>query len=93
MSTPAVSARARRPRPVRRKWPVCQQTGKQRLGERKDVKLALEAARHTRAAVEVADRVPTWTVVRGYRCEHCGGWHLTSRPTRTHRGQPQPHPA
>lgn len=60
-------------------WPVCEKTGKQRLGERKDVKLALVSARHSRDQAEQFDQESSWTVVRGYRCAHCGGWHLTSR--------------
>ena len=60
-------------------WPVCENTGKQRLGERKDVKLALESARRSRSLAQLADRESSWTVLRGYRCAHCAGWHLTSR--------------
>jgi len=71
-----------RRRRMRRSWPVCQQTGKQRLGERKDVKLTLEAAFHSRSQAEVRDQVSTWVVVRGYHCHHCGGWHLTSQGRR-----------
>lgn len=56
-------------------------TGKRRLGERKDVKLALETASATRAWSASAGATTSWTVVRGYRCPDCGGWHLTSRPS------------
>ena len=67
-----------RRRRARRNWPKCPQTGKLRLGERKDAKLALEAARHTRANAELDGAQSGWTVCRGYQCEYCGGWHLTS---------------
>lgn len=67
----------------RHSWPTCQQTGKQRLGERKDVKLALEAAKHSRSQAQLQDHECSWTVVRGYKCDHCRGWHLTSQATRT----------
>lgn len=65
----------------RRHWPICPVTGKERLGERKDAKLALEAARHLRAQAELDGRLSGWTVRREYPCEHCRGWHLTSLPT------------
>lgn len=65
----------------RRNWPVCPVTGKERLGERKDAKLALEAARHLRAQAELDGCRSGWTVRREYQCEHCRGWHLTSLPT------------
>ncbi|WP_083406316.1 hypothetical protein [Mycolicibacterium rutilum] len=73
------------PQPRRRRhaWPICARTGKRRLGERKDVKLVLQDARHTRAHAQLRDSTSAWTVVRGYRCEHCSGWHLTSQPART----------
>lgn len=64
-------------------WPTCTHTGKQRLGERKDVKLALEAARRSRSQAELSEQESSWTVVRGYRCQHCSGWHLTSRVERS----------
>ncbi len=69
-----------RRRRARKNWPICPQTGKQRLGERKDAKLVLEAARHQRAHAALCGSTSGWTVCREYQCEHCGGWHLTSRP-------------
>ncbi|WTW93591.1 hypothetical protein OG216_09485 [Streptomycetaceae bacterium NBC_01309] len=69
--------RPRTGRGVKRNWPICPTTGKQRLGERKDAKLALAAARASRARAELMGLTSTWVVVRAYRCE-CGGWHLTS---------------
>jgi hypothetical protein len=63
------------------KWPTCMTTGKRRLGERKDVKLELQAARITRARATAAGASTSWTVVRGYRCPDCNGWHLTSQPS------------
>lgn len=70
-----------RRRRARRNWPICPQTGKQRLGERKDAKQALEAARHQRAGAALGDGRATWTVRREYPCEHCRGWHLTTLPS------------
>ena len=67
-----------RRRRARRNWPICPQTGKQRLGERKDAKQALEAARHQRAGAAIAGDRSGWTVRREYPCEHCRGWHLTT---------------
>ena len=37
----------------KRRWPRCEKTGKQRFGELKDTKHALEAARHLRAKAEL----------------------------------------
>ena len=82
MSATTSTARTRIRRRPKHDWPVCPRTGKRRLGERKDVKLAVEAARHCGAQAALAELQPTWTVVRGYRCTHCGGWHLTSQPPR-----------
>jgi hypothetical protein len=71
----------KRSRRSRHTWPICPVTGKRRLGERKDAKLALATARRQCAAAERSGGIAHWTVVRAYRCEHCaGGWHLTSLP-------------
>lgn len=67
--------RQRRPK---RKWPICAHTGKQRLGERKDAKIALEAAQHHRARAALNGLTSAWTVRRGYHCDYCRGWHLTT---------------
>jgi hypothetical protein len=64
----------------RRNWPVCSATGKRRLDEPKDVKAELHAARTSQGTAARSDADPTWTVVRGYECDACGGYHLTSRP-------------
>ena len=69
----------RNPRRRRRNWPICEATGKRRLGERKDVKQELAAARASRSQADLDGVDGSWTVVRGYRCSQCGGWHLTSR--------------
>jgi hypothetical protein len=60
------------------RWPVCPVTGKQRLRERKDVRLSLEHARRRRSLALVHGAECTWQVIRGYKCLHCSGWHLTS---------------
>lgn len=75
-----IKSHERRRRP-KRNWPICTHTGKQRLGERKDTKIALEAARHHRAHAEMNGQTPKWTVCRGYPCDYCRGWHLTSVET------------
>lgn len=78
MRTTATTQRRSRPR---HHWPVCESTGKLRLRERKDVRLALAAAEQARSLAHLRDGECSWTVVRGYRCAHCGGWHLTSLRT------------
>lgn len=78
--------RRRRPK---RNWPVCVPTGKQRFGERKDAKLALKSARHLQAHATRDGQRSSWTVCRTYRCEFCGGWHLTSLPAWRDPGQAQ----
>ncbi|WP_194860309.1 hypothetical protein [Dietzia sp. SYD-A1] len=55
-------------------------TGKQRLDDIRDVHLVLRQARRVQGAARVEGRSCTWTVARGYECDHCGGWHLTSQP-------------
>lgn len=30
--------------------------------------------------IRYAKEPPANAIVRPYRCEHCGGWHMTSRP-------------
>jgi hypothetical protein len=69
-------------RASKHRWPICEATGKQRLGERKDTKLALEASRRQRARAEQIGVTASWTIVRAYRCHHCSGWHATSSSSR-----------
>lgn len=76
----------------RRHWPVCRVTGKQRLDELKDVKDVLHAARTTRGKAALNESRSAWTVVRGYDCDACGGYHLTSRPKPTWTPVPRPTP-
>ncbi len=64
------------------KYPTCPLSGKRRLRDRKDVRLALRAAQHSRSRAELDGLVSTSRVVRGYKCE-CGGWHLSSQPRAT----------
>lgn len=66
----------------RHRWPVCPETGKNRLRERKDVKLALKAIRRGRDAANLAGELSNRRECRGYQCPHCDGWHLTSKPQR-----------
>lgn len=61
------------------RFPLCHSTGKRRLGERKDVKLALQAARRARSVALIEGVSCSRREVRGYRCAACHGWHLTSK--------------
>jgi hypothetical protein len=71
----AQQSRIRRTR--RHTWPTCPATGKVRLGEAKDVRLALRTAAWARAAT--TNGVGTSRrEVRGYSCPACNGYHLTS---------------
>lgn len=65
-------------RRTKHRWPVCPVTGKRRLGERKDVDLELRSARQVRESARLAGAFTRWAVIRGYRCDDCHGWHLTS---------------
>ena len=78
ISRQETQSREQRRRRPKRNWPICTHTGKQRLGERKDTKIALEAARHHRAHAEMNGLPSTWAVRRGYPCDYCRGWHLTT---------------
>lgn len=64
-------------------WPRCPVTGKARLGERRDAKLALERAAHVRARAALDGASTKAEVRRAYRCRYCGGWHLTSQEKRS----------
>ena len=59
-------------------WPRCAQTGKLRLGERKDVGLALRDIAAGRSLAEASGYETRRRECRGYQCTHCHGWHLTS---------------
>lgn len=65
----------------RHRWPTCPSTGKQRLGERKDVRLVLDDIREQRARALVSGTATRRRERRGYHCDDCAGWHLTSRPS------------
>lgn len=64
------------------KFPRCQITGKVRLGERKDVHLVLAAGARARSQATLHGLDSSRREVRGYRCDDCHGWHLTSSPAR-----------
>lgn len=72
-------------RSKRHAWPICPETGKQRLRERQEVGLALKAAKLRRETAATEGRDHRWHAVRGYKCEYCNGYHLTSRPTWVER--------
>lgn len=61
----------------KRKFPVCNATGKIRYRERNDAKKVLEHAKHVRAGAAIYEDECHWGIVRAYKCEHCGGWHTT----------------
>lgn len=62
------------------KFPRCPDTGKVRFGERKDVRLVLADAAHARSRASRDGVTSNRHEVRGYECQHCRGWHLTSQP-------------
>jgi hypothetical protein len=72
------SPQARRHRRSKRRFHICEQSGKRRYRDCRDAKLALKAARFTRATAELNRLQASWTVQREYYCDHCDGWHLTS---------------
>lgn len=61
------------------KWPTCQVTGKKRLRDRKDMRLALRNAMMLRGQAAADGHTSTYRQVRGYKCDHCLGIHLTAR--------------
>lgn len=86
----ATKSRSRR---SNHRWPECPATGKVRLGERKDVHLALKAARERRQLAALNGGNSSRNECRGYQCTACSGWHLTSsaarkEPRRSSSGRP-----
>jgi hypothetical protein len=65
------------------RWPVCPVTGLQRLGEMKDVRLALRAAEMSRTNAALKGGEASWRVRSAFQCTQCnGGFHLsTQAPT------------
>lgn len=64
---------------------ICWRTGKRRLRDSHQAAQALEGSRR-RGAYELAHFGDTARhELRSYRCEHCGGHHLTSEERRAHR--------
>lgn len=64
----------------RHSWPICPMTGLECLRERQEVGLALSRAKLRRGTATTQGREYSWQVVRGYKCEHCNGYHLTRQP-------------
>lgn len=69
---------------------VCETTGKVRYRDSHQVAHALEGARRRRAAEAVYLGEVTRHEVRSYRCDSCGGFHLTSQASGP-RGQRAAH--
>jgi len=66
----------------RHRNPICQVTGKVRYRERRDVKFALRRADGDRSKARLNEVSCSRRETTGYPCSNCGGWHLTSQPTR-----------
>ncbi len=82
MSRRGLGDRTARPRRRRgHRFPRCPETGKVRLGERKDARLALQDCRRLSLEGE-PDSSARRRECRAYRCGYCSGWHLTSQPAR-----------
>ena len=65
------------------RFPICKASGKARLGERKDVRLALRQADRNRSQAVLNEAPCSRREIRAYRCSDCnGGWHLTASPER-----------
>ena len=88
----------------RRHHALCPTTGKRRFRDRHDAGLELRRLGHQRSSLDAQNLEHGIRVVRAYRCEHCRGWHLTSKPLQTrgpqaraahlprrHRPRPLPH--
>jgi hypothetical protein len=67
----------------RHHWPICEATGRVRLGELKDARLALEHAAHARWAANMTGKVSRRRELRACRCSECHGYHLTAWPAPT----------
>lgn len=63
----------------------CEHTGKIRYREHHHATQAVTAARRMRTHALLTGGVCSNRVDRSYRCEHCDGWHLTSRRPRPPR--------
>lgn len=67
------------------RYPRCTATGKLRYGEHKDATEAVRTARRERRTAELNGGRCVNRVDRSYSCQHCGGWHTTSKPARPPR--------
>lgn len=59
---------------------TCPATGKTRFRDAKDARLALRHAFFARSTAAVAGATTPRNEIRSYKCEHCRGFHLTSKP-------------
>jgi hypothetical protein len=74
----------------RRHHALCPTTGKRRFRDRHDAGLELRRLGHQRSSLDAQDLAHCIRVVRAFRCEHCRGWHLTSKPLQTRGPQRTP---
>jgi len=62
----------------RHKFAVCAESGKQRYRSRRDGLEILTRTRHIAAKYEMNGLPCRRKECRVYKCDTCGGWHLTS---------------
>ena len=75
----AAPSPARR-RPPKRRYALCEVTGKRRYRDGDDAGLVLRNLKRRGAAADVEGAGHTIRVERKYACDWCDGWHLTSWP-------------
>lgn len=69
-----------RRRPPKRRYAVCEVTGKRRYRDGDDAGLVLRNLKRRGATADIEGAGHTIRVVRKYVCDWCDGWHLTSWP-------------
>ncbi len=66
----------------RHRFAVCQESGKQRFRSRRDGIEMLTRTRHAAAFCQMYGYTCRRKECRVYKCDTCGGWHLTSKEVR-----------
>lgn len=59
---------------------LCKSSGKKRFRDRKEAKRVVIYARRAKAQAERDGIISKRQEDRTYRCDDCGGWHVTSKP-------------